>query len=650
MIILIYLFSRKFKYIIKERFVSETIITCNEPSSPINIDLINIGYEIDEITINPNIFFKLTYTPETFTNKIRLLYNQTTLTGEVYPEVYVYLGKSFLGNSLLKTDNTFLNIWNNYSDLSKKHLIYSNVEDFTHYYRISLNQYTNTSYNINRSLFETLPNQILFNLTLINGSGFDGIEIKPAIFMIELIKLENYEYLPQNLYILNGGSGYKTLPTSITLNTDYYRSSTYEINFTTLILDKINRYNSYHIIKKEIINKGLYFNEITYHRINNLIPYSNLPNFTISLNNNSITNFKNIYQKLYTEIDYIKCIINKIKIKATNILLSSSSSRYIDDINFSYRNVSKYLEDISNNYNDIINCIIPKLSGGQPVAIDSSVFCKNGNIITINNFQKDLLLNTATLFDSLKNSVLNETDLLIEKYKNIKSSLLRYGINNSTLNSIISSNEDIKNEIFAINYITDFIQNINSNKEKRAIIIKKGDLIYNNFINIGTDIIPTYLLTDNRNINQNLYNDKINKIKEIYNNINNELKNGVLQIYNNESITDINKNTYYTEFNNNLANMLIIYNKAICIGNTNLGIIIDTTLSTCGEYINLNTDNIQSLLDDILRLEIIAYRYAILIYLLLNNKLLNKLNKGELLIPNLIVVLNKIDLIKEEKP
>jgi len=489
MIILIYLFSRKFKYVIRERFTATP--TCTEPSlTTININ--KIGYEINNIIFNSNIFFKLTYKPISFIdNKVKLYFN--TLINEENPEIYVNLGKSFLGNNYLNTNNTFLNNWNMYSELSKTHLIYLNTDDFTHYYYVSLHRYTETIYTINRNLFEELPNIVLFNLTLGGGSGFDGITIKPAIFLIELVQMSNNNnyYLPQNLYILNGGGGYKTLPTSLSLNDNYYSSSTNNINFNT-ILTNINRYNSYHIVKEEIINKGLFFNNnISYHRINNNIPLANLPELNVLIKSSSINYFTSNYNNLYNEIDYMKCKINEIKIRATN---TSPSSSYLTKITSSYTDISTFLTNISNKYNDIINCIIPKLNR-ERISTDSSEYCNSGNIETINTFQTNLLTDTITQFNNLKTSVLNETKLLLDKYINIKYILARYNIDNTTFNNIITSNERNKTIIENTNFDNEF--NLDNLRIKRTNLISRGNLIYNNFINISTNIIPTYLLNDN---------------------------------------------------------------------------------------------------------------------------------------------------------
>lgn len=439
MIFLIYLFSRKFKYVIRERFTEETRPITN----------LNIYYIIKSVNFDSNCFFTINilslpiYIRNDFlnNNKYLLTFNKNRLLNiETKPIIYIYFGKSFLGNNFKGLNQDLFKLY--WSDeLNRQNLIHKDISKFTHFKLVGLTRYNSTIYKIKSNLYTgNLPLYIYFNLTFENGIGFTNIEITPPIIMIILRQKQSYFYVPITFIILNGGSGYKTLPTRIFLDEIYFETIVNKIDFNFIINDLV-RFNSYHIIKSEIVKNGYYLN---YPRIdNNIIPSNCLP--IISFKIDDITN------KFRTNINIIKTQINNIITQIENIKNRASQTSQTFILLSSLSSLKTTLDNYITNINyklNLANCIINKLSGisNQLPLIEG---CDNGTLITINNFQTEAEEYVKRANKELIYAIYTEANISITYInKNFRSDF------NLIINEMYSN---ITNEIFN-NYKTKFLQ------------------------------------------------------------------------------------------------------------------------------------------------------------------------------------------------
>jgi len=238
MIILIYLFSKKFKYI-NERFVGDTT-TYYEVGS-ITIDTICISEEM------PTDFIEAT-------NIAPLVINGDFGENEIRPIINVRLGKGYklktpknqeLYNSKIKDKRLYLE-FKNYKTIS--------YEEITHIDEILIEE------DIRYTISITVPDDFFVKLYFYGGSKLDNINITPTFAVINLQKNKN-NYKLIKILLLNGGKNYKTLDNSTYLPATWLNNIDKNANINFYI-EKINTYLenkiNYNIIDYNIINEGKY--------------------------------------------------------------------------------------------------------------------------------------------------------------------------------------------------------------------------------------------------------------------------------------------------------------------------------------------------------------------------------------------------------
>lgn len=543
MIILIYLFSQKFKYI-NERFVGDT-----------TINILKLGYNINNISFNSNIFFEDTNNillDEK--NRFKLIFNDDKFSiedNEIRAEAYLFIGKSYTMNDNLRNINSFYNYDDYpYNMVSKKYVDISSIQnlftDFIVYNIFSRSSMTQLFPEDSIYILSdySRPNSFYYKLNFENGEAIEGITPQPPIVIVLFtsLYLGSNRYLVKRIFILNGGYGYKVLPT-VNNNIDIF----YETINNPIDFNKYLSKNYYNIIKYEIINKGLYISPINNNK--DLIPESCSLNITYTLNNDRISTFRTNIDNIITQINNTIEEIDKIKTRASTTI---STSLLISLINTSKTTTENYITYINNNLS-LANCIINKLLGisNQQPLIEG---CDNGTLITINNFQIQALAYVKSSVYNLKIAIEYEAEIIIDKIDEIKNTYNSYGINTDFIKTIKTDISTIKEDIKSINFENISNDNIQLINEKKEDIITKGTNIFNKIEEIRRRYSQN-ILTYNKSTDLNNLNSNINYVKTKIDIIKN--RNNVVDINNNQ----ININSNLNNFNINKALIECIYNK-----------------------------------------------------------------------------------------